>query len=46
MSVRKSSWVMVAGCFCVVVLISSAWADPKHCAPVGGAFHDKSRRIR
>jgi hypothetical protein len=38
MSGRKSSWVMVAGCFCVVLLISSAWADPKHCAPVGGAF--------
>ena len=38
MSARKSSWVIAAWCLCVVLFIGSAWADPKHCAPVGGAF--------
>lgn len=38
MSERRSTWVIAAGCLCVVLLVSSALADPKHCAPVGGAF--------
>jgi hypothetical protein len=38
MSETKSTWVIAAGCLCVVLLVSSALAEPKHCAPVGGAF--------
>jgi len=38
MSEKRSTWVIAAGCLCVVLLVSSALADPKHCAPVGGAF--------
>ena len=38
MSEKKSTWVVTAGCLCVVLLVSSALAAPKHCAPVGGAF--------
>ena len=38
MSERKSSWVMTAGCLCVLLLVGSALAEPKHCAPVGGTF--------
>jgi hypothetical protein len=38
MSEKRSTWVIAAGCLCVLLLVSSALADPKHCAPVGGAF--------
>jgi hypothetical protein len=38
MSGKKSTRVFAAGSLCVVLLIGSALAAPKHCAPVGGTF--------
>jgi hypothetical protein len=38
MSQKKATRVISAGCLCVLLLVTSALAAPKHCAPVGGAF--------
>lgn len=38
MSETQSIRVIAAGCLCVLLLVNSALAAPKHCAPVGGAF--------
>jgi hypothetical protein len=38
MSQTKSVRVITAVWICVLLLLSSAVAAPKHCAPVGGAF--------
>ena len=34
----KSARLIAAGWLCVLLLVSSAMAAPKHCAPVGGTF--------
>ena len=34
----KSARIIGAGWLCVLLLVSSAMAGPKHCAPVGGTF--------
>ena len=38
MSETKSTRVITGACLCVVLLVGSALAAPKHCAPVGGSF--------
>jgi hypothetical protein len=38
MSETKSTWVIGLGWLFVLLLVSSAMAAPKHCAPVGGTF--------
>ena len=38
MSEAKSARIIAAGWLCVLLLVSSAMAAPKHCAPVGGTF--------
>jgi hypothetical protein len=38
MSKAKSTRIVPAGWLCVLLLVSTAMAAPKHCAPVGGTF--------
>lgn len=38
MSESTSARIVLAGWLCVLLLVSSAMAAPKHCAPVDGTF--------